>query len=337
MKKLSIVLLSVLLLSSCVTSKKYNQLEALSDKYLNDKQDCENRLRKMESNNDDCEQAKAKLQGEINTLKDEKAKNEQKISQLEGDVANYRNQTADLTESKSQLLAEATSNQQALNKALAEKEAELNRIAAQQKALDETLKKKESDLAQLQTEIALAQKENEAKNKRIGELEAQLKAKEEAIANLKTNVTNALKGFSSDEVQVTEKDGNLHVALSENLLFKSGSFTVDTKGEDAIKKIASVLNDADDFTIVVEGHTDNVPYNGTGQLKDNWDLSVKRATSVVRILTDGGVNPAEIAASGRGEFHPVKENDTKENKAANRRTEIILSPKLGKILDILNK
>lgn len=337
MKKFGIVVIVSVLLSSCVTTKKYNALEALSDKYLKDKQDCENKLRKTESGKDDCEQAKANLTSEIATLKDEKAKNEQKISQLEKEVNDYRTQAAELTASKSQLLSEATTNQQALNKALADKEAELNRVASQQKALDETLKKKESDLAKLQQEIANTQKDNEAKNKRIEELEAQLKAKEEAIANLKNNVTNALKGFSSDEVQVTEKDGNLHVALSENLLFKSGSFTVDTKGEDAIKKIAGVLNSADDFTIVVEGHTDNVPYNGTGQLKDNWDLSVKRATSVVRILTDGGVNPAEIAASGRGEYHPVKENTTKEDKAANRRTEIILSPKIGKILDILNK
>lgn len=331
MKNLSFFILGFVFLSSCVTQKKYNELQALSDKYLNDKQDCENKLNKSESSLEDKNAELTQLTSSLNALKDEKAQLNLKKEQLEKELANYKAMNQSLSDSKDQLLTEASSKQKQLNEALAQKERELDAISAEQAALDAQLKAREA-------EVKLAQQENEAKNKRIKELEESLLAKDKAIQELKTNINTALKGFSSDEVQVVEKDGKLHVSLSENLLFKSGSFDVDSKGEDAIVKLASVLNQQNDFDILVEGHTDDDPFNGSGQLKDNWDLSVKRATSVVRILTNkGGVESAKVAASGRSEYIPVASNETKEGKAKNRRTEIILSPKLDKILDLLNK
>lgn len=331
MKKLSLVAFAVIMLSACVSTKKYNELAALSDKYLTDQVDCEEKLEKSEEELDLANAEKSRLQTEINKLKGDLAKLELSKEQLTAELSEYKKLNDDLFSSKKAILNEANDNQKKLAKQLSDKEIELNKISAQQTALDAKLKAREA-------ELDLLEKNNKIQSDRIAELESRLKEKDDAIQALKANITNALKGFSSEEIQVIEKNGKLYVSLSENLLFKSGSFTVDAKGEDAIIKLAEVLKAQDNFDILVEGHTDNDPFNGTGVLKDNWDLSVKRATSVVRILTEkGNVEPTKVAASGRSEYIPVVENSTKEDKAKNRRTEIILSPKLDKIMDLINK
>ena len=143
-------------------------------------------------------------------------------------------------------------------------------------------------------------------------------------------------GFNNDELTVTQKDGKVYVAMSDKLLFESGSAHVNKQGKDALGKLADVLKKQNDIDILIEGHTDNKPIK-TVQFKDNWDLSVVRATSVVRILTkDYGVNPLQIVPSGRGEYMPVDTNDSTEGRARNRRTEIIMAPRLDKLMDILN-
>ena len=331
MKKIIVIIASLFFLNSCVTMKKYNELEALSDKYLNDKLDCAEKLDANEEELDLIQAEKASLEAEINKLKSDYAKLELTKNQLTEELGEYKKLNDDLFTSKKAILNEANENQTKLAKQLSDKEIELNKISAQQKALDAQLKAREA-------ELSLLDENNKAQSERIAELESRLKEKDEALKALKANISDALKGFSSEEIQVVEKNGKLHVSLSENLLFKSGSFTVDPKGEEAIVKLAEVLKSQDNFDILVEGHTDNDPFNGSGVLKDNWDLSVKRATSVVRILTEqGDVPPVKVAASGRGEFVPVVENISKEDKAKNRRTEIILSPKLDKIMDLINK
>jgi chemotaxis protein MotB len=133
------------------------------------------------------------------------------------------------------------------------------------------------------------------------------------------------------------KDGMVYVSLSEKLLFKSGSDVVDPKGKEALKSLAQVLNSTIDITVLIEGHTDNVPIK-TKLFKDNWDLSTARATSIVRLLTvTNGFDASRITASGRGEFHPVKDNSTVEGRATNRRTEVILSPDLNELYKVLNQ
>jgi chemotaxis protein MotB len=137
--------------------------------------------------------------------------------------------------------------------------------------------------------------------------------------------------YNTDDLSVYIKDGNLYVSLAEKLLFKSGSDVVNPLGKEALKSLANVLNKTNDITVMIEGHTDNVPIK-TKQFEDNWDLSTARATSVVRILTtDYGFDPGRIIASGRGKFYPVKANETDEGRAANRRTEVILSPDLKEL------
>lgn len=183
----------------------------------------------------------------------------------------------------------------------------------------------------------LNQKKNELneRERTINELQQMINAQNEKVQNLLSSVKDALLGFSSDELTVREKDGKVYVAMSDKLLFQSGSARLDKRGEEALGKLAEVLNKQTDIDVFIEGHTDNKPIN-TVQFKDNWDLSVIRATSVVRILIKNyGVNPLQIQPSGRGEYMPVDDNETAEGRSKNRRTEIIMAPKLDKLFQML--
>ena len=169
----------------------------------------------------------------------------------------------------------------------------------------------------------------------INKLQAEVDAQNARLQSLLNSVKDALLGFSSDELTVTDKNGKIYVAMSDKLLFESGSAQVNKQGKEALGKLAEVLKKQHDIDVFIEGHTDNKPIK-TVQFKDNWDLSVVRATSVVRILTkDYGVNPLQILPCGRGEFMPVDNNESVEGRAHNRRTEIIMAPKLDKLMDIL--
>lgn len=227
--------------------------------------------------------------------------------------------------------------------ALAESEAMLEHSQQQLHNKDIELENKNMELAGKDEEIrnrdsqlADAQRSIEEQAARLRELEAALSAKDSAMAELRNTIANALVDFSSDELAVHHKDGKVYVSLEEQLLFASGKYDVNDKGVQALRKIAGVLASHSELDIVVEGHTDNVPYNGRGVLIDNWDLSVKRATSVLRILLEAGKMPASrIQASGRADSVPVDQANTSEARRKNRRTEIILAPNLDQILSTL--
>ena len=183
----------------------------------------------------------------------------------------------------------------------------------------------------------LNQKKNELneRERTINELQQMINAQNEKVRKLLSSVKDALLGFSSDELTVREKDGKVYVAMSDKLLFQSGSARLDKRGEEALGKLAEVLNKQTDIDVFIEGHTDNKPIN-TVQFKDNWDLSVIRATSVVRILIKNyNVNPLQKQPSGRVEYMPVDDNDTAEGRSKHRRTEIIMAPKLDKLFQML--
>lgn len=183
----------------------------------------------------------------------------------------------------------------------------------------------------------LNQKKNELneRERTINELQQMINTQNEKVQQLLNSVKDALLGFSSEELTIREKDGKVYVAMSDKLLFQSGSARLDKRGEEALGKLAEVLNKQTDIDVFIEGHTDNKPIN-TVQFKDNWDLSVIRATSVVRILIkDYHVNPLQIQPSGRGEYMPVADNETAEGRSKNRRTEIIMAPKLDKLFQML--
>jgi chemotaxis protein MotB len=186
--------------------------------------------------------------------------------------------------------------------------------------------------------------ELDAKEKLLSEKEksmynmTQTIARQDSITNrLNSILRNALLGFKSDELSVEIKNGKVYVSMSDKLLFKSGSSAVEEKGKEALKLLGDVLDKNSDIDILVEGHTDNVPIK-TSVYKDNWDLSVGRATSIVRILTTNyKITPTRLTASGKGEFFPKADNETAEGRAINRRTEIILSPKLDEIMQLLKE
>jgi len=172
---------------------------------------------------------------------------------------------------------------------------------------------------------------------RLKTLQNMMQAQKDVMSRLKNSISDALMKYKTDELSVQIKDGSVYVSLQEKLLFKSGSDVVNPKGVAALKSLALVLNSTKDINVMIEGHTDNVPIR-TKLFKDNWDLSTARATSIVRILTrENGFDSRRITASGKGEFHPLKANDTVDQRADNRRTEIILSPDLNELYKLLNQ
>jgi chemotaxis protein MotB len=178
----------------------------------------------------------------------------------------------------------------------------------------------------------------EIREKKVKELEDVLEREATKAKNLNDKITNALLNFKASDLTVEMKNGKVYVSLAEKLLFKSGSTVVDPSGQKALQQLAEAVKTHTDIEIIVEGHTDNVPISGKQKyLTDNWDLSVLRATSIVRILTTAGVSENQIIASGKGEFSPITDNVTEDDKQKNRRTEIIISPNLDEIFNIINK
>ena len=187
-------------------------------------------------------------------------------------------------------------------------------------------------------EIEQTQSQLNDRMQQIEELEQLLKAREEAIMAIRHKVADALLGFEGNGLSITTRDGKVYVSMEDKLLFRSGSFNIDPEGAKAVKELGIVLGQNADINIMVEGHTDNVPYNGKSQLIDNLDLSAKRATTVVRLLlSNKDIDPSRIIASGRGEFMPIDINDNSEARAKNRRTEIILTPKLDELMQLMDK
>ncbi|HET6227264.1 MAG TPA: OmpA family protein [Bacteroidia bacterium] len=224
-------------------------------------------------------------------------------------------------------------------------------LEAQKKKYDElksasgnTVAMLSSDLEKKQKELqnkenALQEREKNVQNlgERLKNLESIIRKQDSVMNRLTGTVKDALLGFNPDELTVSMHDGKVYVSMSDKLLFKSGSADVESKGKTALEKLAAVLNKNPDVAIAIEGHTDNVPIK-TSQYADNWDLSTARATNVVRLLTTAyKMDPHRLTAAGRGEFFPIGDNTTTEGKAKNRRTEIILSPKLDELMKVISK
>lgn len=213
---------------------------------------------------------------------------------------------------------------------LTESQAELQRKSDALEKLRIDLDKQEKNLNNLNAEL-------DSRAKRVEELEAILSRKDSTVNALKSKVQAALLGFENNGLTIEQKNGKVYVSLDESLLFKSGSYNVETKGKEVLQKLSKVLEKNADINVLVEGHTDNVPLSGSGTIKDNWDLSVMRATSVVKILvSSSNVDPVRLTAAGRADHLPLEDNSTKKGRSSNRRTEIILTPKLDELLEILN-
>ena len=258
------------------------------------------------------------LMSRKNTLEVEKAELEKQKLTLEQQKAALEEEKASLEQAKAELEQQKLEYQQSLAKALKEG-----------KALGENLNMSKTQIERLNADL-------KAREQRLAELQRILDEKERAVSNLRNKVTNALLGFNDKDLSINVRNGKVYVSLAEQLLFNSGSTKVDPKGEDALRKLAAVLKEQKDVNVLVEGHTDDVPIaRGTVGMQDNWDLSVLRATEITRILTNAGVDPTRVTPSGRSLYVPLDEAKTKEARQKNRRTEIILTPKLDELFQIL--
>jgi len=198
------------------------------------------------------------------------------------------------------------------------------------------LKELEADVAGQRQDVNRLQAELEARNARLMEMEEMLYQKDRILDDLREKVAEALMGFEGQGLTVTRKNGKVYVSMDEKLLFKSGSTVVDPNGVQALRQLSQVLARNPEISIMIEGHTDDVPFRKGSSIKDNWDLSVLRATSIVRILLESSnIDPTRLTVAGRGEFLPVDPADTPEARRKNRRTEIILSPDLSEVFRIL--
>lgn len=258
------------------------------------------------------------LMARKNALEVDKAGLEEDKATLEQQKAALESAKADLEQERAQLEQQKRAYEESLAKALKEG-----------KALGENLNMSKSQIERLNADL-------KAREARLAELQRVLDEKEAAVANLRNRVSNALLGFNDKDLTIDVRNGKVYVSLAEQLLFNSGSTKVDPKGVEALRKLASVLKEQQDVNVLVEGHTDDVPIaKGTVGMQDNWDLSVLRATEITRILANAGVDPTRVTPSGRSKYVPLDESKTKEARQKNRRTEIILTPKLDELFQIL--
>jgi len=203
-----------------------------------------------------------------------------------------------------------------------------------QKQLEATRTEATSRLQDASSRLNMSQQQIAEQQQKLEQLQALIDQQRKNTQELRAKINNALTGFSSNELTVSTKNGKVYVSLQENLLFPSGSAVVNPKGTQALSKLADVLNANSDINVEIEGHTDSIPIKG--KFSDNWALSVARSTAIVRILTDTyKVDPTRVTASGRSRWEPVETNATAEGRAKNRRTEIILEPKLDQLMQLI--
>jgi chemotaxis protein MotB len=288
---------------------------------------------------DDTLAQKVKAEGELADKTAQLEKANQNIDSLNGRVKQLAQDTTDLGAE----VAGMTSRLNGLNKDydqlntyyknLLNSSGKLNRDMTQQQAQLLSMQENLEKTRKLNDSLSVSLNERERK---VKELETIMAEKDKAVQALKSRISNALLNFKENDLTVKVKNGKVYVSLAEQLLFKSGSIVVDPKGVTALQQLAKAIKDQKDLNITVEGHTDNVPMANKGEyMKDNWDLSVLRATAITHILTKGGLSPNQITASGKGEYSPLVANSSSENKAKNRRTEIIITPNLDELFKIL--
>ena len=308
-------------------------------------------LKKKEKN---CQDENAELKNENQNLKTENtelksssSEMQKRISSLAKDTTEMGNAYQRLTSLYSELTKSYDNLLDNNEQLLAGNTAETKRLILELNAARESLQKKEDQMRR--DSIALDDREKKlnelragikSRQARVDELESVMKSMDSTVNGLKNAVSNALLGYENNGLTVYQKEGRVYVSMEERLLFASGSTTIEKNGEKALKELARVLASNKDINVMVEGHTDNVPISGTlpSGAKDNWELSVLRATSVVKIiLSDKGIDPTRLTASGRGPYYPVDTASTAEARKKNRRTEIVLTPKLDELVKILDQ
>ena len=320
--KLTVFVAAIALFTGCVAKQKYNEL-------LLKQQRCQEELTYMTSENQSCQDAKKALNAQVNSLTAE-------VEQLRADTMRLYRQAKNVEREYDKAKKDYDDLLQNFADLSSNNQNTINDLLGNLDKYKDEMGVKEKMLSIQQDSLAKARVELAMKEQRINEMQSILAQKDAEVKALKEKVSNALKGFEGSGLNVHEKDGKVYVSMDDKLLFASGSWTINENGLKAIQNLAKVLENETEIAVLIEGHTDNVPYRGSGQIKDNWDLSVMRATSVVKaLLQSGNIDPTRLSASGRSEYLPLDENNTPEARAKNRRTEIILTPNLDQLFQLI--
>jgi chemotaxis protein MotB len=309
-KKIALGLLIMALSTSCVSKKIYTDLE---NKYT----DLKKENRSLADENSELMKAKNQLELDQNALKNDLANLKLERDKLLADYKALSNKMDVLNESYSAL--EKNSNE-ALQLNMSKNRDLLSQLDAKGKAL------------------AIEQERLNKSAQRLQEMESLIAAKEATMKKLKETLSKALNSFEGKGLTVEQKNGKVYVSMENKLLFNSGSYSVGAEGEKAVVELGKVLGDNPDISVLIEGHTDDDGFSSSGPIANNWDLSTKRATAIVAILSENtAINKESLTAAGRGEFSPLTSNATAEGKSKNRRIEIILTPRLDEIAEMLNE
>lgn len=319
MKKYLFLAALALSASACVTQAKYNEAKESEARYYDEARLCNESLLAEKNKNKE-------LTNLLEQLKTKATQQTDQVNQLSKELKRVQDDCTAMQEQNKELFdkLKATKSKEEIQAMLSEIQALQSELMAREDALfkaERTLQDKQNQL--------------ELQNAKITELTALIDQQNAKMQDIKNKIQNALVGYEGNGLQIESKNGRIYVSLDEKLLFQSGKWSVDSKGKEAIRQLSNVLAGQKDIDILVEGHTDNVPYSGNGNITDNWDLSVKRATAIVRILLENKeLEASRVTAAGRGEFNPVDTDNTKEARQKNRRIEIILTPKLTELLQL---
>lgn len=306
-----------LALSSCVSSKVYKDLESRYDELKQERELLADEKLQLEKENNKLNNEKIGLNKTLNEMRADRDRLKLEYEAARKSLANLRDSYDALEQQSSSAIAENSQRNRAL----------LADLEARERVLD-----------QKREELETLRKAMEQQSGRVAELEGILAAKEAAMRNLKDAISKALLDFEGKGLTVEQRDGKVYVSMENKLLFNSGSWQINAEGRRAVNQLGGVLASNPDIAVLIEGHTDNVPYGGNGALEDNWDLSVKRATTIVKILEENaGIDPANLTAAGKSKFMPVAENQTPQGKAKNRRIEVVLTPKLDEVSKLLSQ
>ena len=299
-----------LLMSSCVSSKVYKDLES---RYAALKEE----RNQLVDSNENLLADKNELSNQLDALNAEYSKAIAERDRLKQDLVAMEANIRNLQMSYDAL--EKNSN------------AALTDNAKKNRELLEQLEKENNRLNELRQQL-------DARSRRVDELEHLIASKDAAMKNLKDALSKALLDFEGKGRTIEQRDGKVYVSMENKLLFNSGSWAVGVEGRKAVQQLGQVLSQNPDINVLIEGHTDDVPYKSSGTINDNWDLSTKRATAIVQILVENRqINPNNLTAAGRGEYAPISTNSTADGKARNRRIEVILTPKLDEVSKLLNQ
>lgn len=308
MKKIALLFLTVSSLVSCVSSKMFNEIEG---NYAQLKVDHSS----LENENSELLVRYDSLRYHYGDLMDQFEQIEVELDRSKKSYETLQDSYKALEQNSNAALQESIEQNRSLLDEIQLKESELS--------------KERSDLDSLQTELA-------SRIARVDELERIIANKEALLSKLKTSLSKALLSFDGKGLTVEQRNGKVYVSMENKLLFKSGSWAVGSEGKKAIKQLAMVLEQNKEISVLIEGHTDDDPYIGDSKLSGNWDLSVKRATSIVHLLLENkGVLPENVTAAGKGEYSPLVPNSSAANRSKNRRIEVILAPKLDEIGKLL--